>query len=60
MDRGAWRATVLGVAELDVTEQLTHEVRSRPWLRWSRNWKPTVLEWVGWQGLPVSQGLSHT
>ena len=24
MDRGAWRATIHGVAELDMTEQLTH------------------------------------
>ena len=24
MDRGAWRATVHGVSELDMTEQLTH------------------------------------
>ena len=30
MDRGALWATVLGVAELDMTEQLTHAVRSRP------------------------------
>ena len=32
MDRGAWWATVLGIAELDMAEQLTHTVRSRPWL----------------------------
>ena len=24
MDRGAWQATIHGVAELDMTEQLTH------------------------------------
>ena len=28
MDRGAWRATVQGVAELDATEQLTYTLIS--------------------------------
>ena len=38
MDRGAWQATVHGVTELDVTEQLTHKEQGRVegWL-WKRD-----------------------
>ena len=29
MDRGAWQTTVCGVAELDMTEPLTHSLLER-------------------------------
>ena len=38
MDRGAWQATVHGVTELDMTEQLAHKEQGRVegWL-WKRD-----------------------
>ena len=42
MDRGAWWATVHGIAELDTTEQHTHTSARRPPMSW-KPMKPTVL-----------------
>ena len=44
MDRGAWRATVPGVAkESDTTEQLTQDIVKRPKEQVGRSWQ-TPLE----------------
>ena len=47
MDRGAWRATVHGTAELDATERLTYKPRY-----WTREWRGFKYGMPGLSNLP--------
>ena len=69
MERGAWWATVHGIAELDTTEELTLSLSF--WMEWSQNvygwmasltqwtwvWANFGREWTGKPGVLQSMGL---